>query len=431
MAEHIYDCIMSIFLMIEMILVARYVFFLPKLKNYKFERGFLALCFVANFLICFFITEEIWVLLFLFMIGIYFAVCNPKHPIRGFFLILPVLGLCTGYMTMILSIPVLVPGLSKTQEKIIGFLPDVISVLLLTLFLLFGKSWRENFQRELQYRKLAGWERILLNGSSSLLFLCSGMISGYEEDPIDLGAFLVIVSFCCLFLTIALVMMVLQSNKKAYYSGIALLNEHYLEAQVKHFEAYQNAQTETRRIRHDMKNHLHSLEYLLEQNDVEGARNYLQSMGIEIKQLEPAINTGNAFVDAICNGKNQIALQQNIRFVVEGKLPKETKIQNVDFGTIFSNALDNALEAVMELEKPFRWIRLELKSQGSMLLISFSNPTLKGSADKIGKTSKKDKMNHGFGLQNINLAVQRYGGEMHIEVKEQEETAIFCLEILL
>ncbi|OUP68374.1 hypothetical protein B5F10_20495 [Anaerotruncus colihominis] len=44
-----------------------------------------------------------------------------------------------------------------------------------------------------------------------------------------------------------------------------------------------------------------------------------------------------------------------------------------DLCTIFANALDNALEAVKDLEE--KWIDIRIRQQWRMLFITFRNPT--------------------------------------------------------
>ena len=52
--------------------------------------------------------------------------------------------------------------------------------------------------------------------------------------------------------------------------------------------------------------------------------------------------------------------------------------------------------------------------------------------DEIVKTSKKDTVNHGFGMENIRLTVERYKGSMRYNITKGEgEKKVFTLEIMM
>ena len=74
-------------------------------------------------------------------------------------------------------------------------------------------------------------------------------------------------------------------------------------------------------------------------------------------------------------------------------------------------------------------MKLELSHQGDIIFLRFVNPV--DTAPVAGNTSKTDKINHGFGLKNIRLAVEKYHGQMSTMLREQENETVFCLEIML
>lgn len=62
----------------------------------------------------------------------------------------------------------------------------------------------------------------------------------------------------------------------------------------------------------------------------------------------------------------------------------------------------------------------------------FTNPVIKAQIENsYGNTSKQDKVNHGFGLQNIRISTEKYQGEVNTAICEEKGSDIFSLEIML
>lgn len=241
------------------------------------------------------------------------------------------------------------------------------------------------------------------------------------------------ISIIVFLLAITIVIVIWQGNKQAYYQGIAQVNERYLKAELMHFQAYQQTQTETRRIRHDMKNHMACLNYYVQQKDWQAVQKYVSEICETVENIDYSLHCGNTLADAIINEKHQLALQKGIRFEIEGKMPEHTYMDPVDICTIFSNALDNGIEALdnNNIPKEWRWLRIEIGIQGKVMFLCFKNPVEDGrEMGSIRKTTKKDSIHHGFGLQNIEFATKKYNGDISVRV-EKGETRLFILEIML
>lgn len=433
MLEHIYNICCECLVIIIILMIAHFVFLEPRWK----KRQYILL--VVNFLIL--LTGEILIkseeraLLCLLCAGMDIGVTRRKHRIAGFFLVIPIMGICLGILMPLVSLPGVVFGI---PEEIQGDMLDIVTLLFLLLFLWRGKKWRRNFELELQYRKLQKWESRLLVFVGIILF-CVIMplidMTTIKSMGEEATAYVLLSSISALTLNITVIVLVMQGNKRAYYENIAALNESYLKAEIKHFQAYQETQTETRRIRHDMKNHMQSMLYLAKEGQYDALRQYLESLSFSVEHIDKELHCGNALVDAICNEKNQVAAHKGISFQIEGRMPETAKIEPVDICTIFANALDNAIEAAEQVDMEERWMKLEISSQGEILFLRFTNPIvdirMEDEADCNKKTSKSDKLNHGFGLQNIRISVEKYQGSMNTEILEDKKGNLFALEIML
>lgn len=103
-------------------------------------------------------------------------------------------------------------------------------------------------------------------------------------------------------------------------------------------------------------------------------------------------------------------------------------INAVDLYTLFGNAIDNALEAVIDLEEGYRVISLTTKLNGDLLSVNLKNyydGDLKFK-NNLPQTTKGDKNYHGFGLKSIKSIVEKYGGDMYVTARD----GVFNLNLL-
>ena len=434
MFGHIWKCIGAFLVILECVAVAKYIFRLPSLKNRKWDNVLLGIAIPVIVVLEQIFENEVAVWVFL-MVGFYFSICSKKHRIRGFCLIFPVIGLVYGIETLCGILLLLLPKRLAFEKR--AMLIDIFIMCFYFAFLIFGKNWRRRFEEEKEFREYSIKEKVCLNAISILLLCYAMTMYGIINEHIlaDITTLIVLTSLIMFILTFSIIALILQGNKKSYYHAMAVMNEYYLEAEVAHFEAYQKKQVETRRIRHDMKSHLQSLEYLLNEKDYEGAKEYLHEIGIEVKELTTDINTGNSIVDAIINEKQQTAWMYYITIQTEGRFVEAFHIKPVDLCTIFANALDNAIEATKEItDMGKRVIEIQIKSQGQFLCVVFENPinhTRESKENYIGSTSKKDTINHGFGLLNIQNAIKKYHGTMEMKIEQKNAMEYFILQIVM
>ena len=427
--EHIYQIFGELMIMAAMLLIAHYVFLEPKWR--KWQQTANLLCLPILILIEFLVKSEDRIVVVLLLVGLNISLARKKHRVRGFFLIIPIFGICLGLWQFEIFLPELLFGVSN--EKYLAVM-DYVTIILMLLFLGKGKKWRERFEMEMQYRKLQKWESRLLVGVGILIYgVTFPLLEDEQLSSMDdvLRMYVALIIFITLVLTVTVIVLVMQGNKRAYYKGLAELNERYLRAELKHFQAYQESQIETRRIRHDMKNHLQTIMHLANENNLEEIRSYLEKLNVSVGRTDMELYCGNHIADAICNEKNQYAKKCGIRFEIEGQMPKNLQMEAIDICTIFSNAIDNAIEAVsLMMEERQKWMHLKIQNQGDILFLQFTNPMLEG-RQKHAKTTKKDNVNHGFGLQNIRMTVEKYHGNMAAHMEQTENSRVFALEIML
>lgn len=190
---------------------------------------------------------------------------------------------------------------------------------------------------------------------------------------------------------------------------------------------YQDKQRDEERVKciyHDMKNHLLVLE---NKENTEETQKMAKKLREQIEDYEEYTHTGNDFLDVIIKDKTRIAKEKNIDFIVVIDFNNINFIETLDISTIFGNALDNAIEGVEKLPEEKRVIFVKAGKVNDFLSIVIENNYNPKIKLENKRTTKKDNFLHGYGIQNIENAVEKYNGTCTI-TKENEK---FALKILI
>ena len=140
-----------------------------------------------------------------------------------------------------------------------------------------------------------------------------------------------------------------------------------------------------------------------------------------ISSYDSFIKTGNETVDVILTAKEIICSKNHIRFtaMVDGKAIDF--IKESDIYSLLGNILDNAIEAVSKIEdEKKRVINLSIRKENGFLLISEDNYYIGDIVfeNSLPKTTKENKIYHGFGMKSVAIIVEKYRGNLKITAKD-------------
>jgi sensor histidine kinase regulating citrate/malate metabolism len=208
------------------------------------------------------------------------------------------------------------------------------------------------------------------------------------------------------------------------------LSQQQLKSQIEHYTDLYNAQRETRKIQHDMKNNLIAITGLLNKNLLKDAQDYINKLTGEIENTTAIVDTGFPTIDAILSAKIQQAAELNITINYKIIVDDEIIVDTMDLATLLANALDNAIEGSCGNENEKKSvITLNIYNTSEYLAINLENSTNNKIDTKIMNTNKPDIQNHGFGLQQIKAITTKYQGSTDIEF--DAETKKFRLLLLI
>lgn len=183
----------------------------------------------------------------------------------------------------------------------------------------------------------------------------------------------------------------------------------------------------TRRLKHDMKNHIMVAVSYLNNGEIEQAKNYLSDVLDNLNKTYSYIQTGNSVMNYIINSKLEKAHSKGIGFKAEiENLPFE-KMGSVDFSALLSNILDNAIEASEKTTDKFIYVAILKKRAYDTILVKNK---IDSSVIKVNPKLKSDKSNneqHGYGMKQIKTIAEKYDGIVDI----YEEDNMFCVNVMI
>ena len=203
----------------------------------------------------------------------------------------------------------------------------------------------------------------------------------------------------------------------------------FMQMQKEQYDYQLRQSVAVRRFKHDIINHVGALRELVNQKKTEDAKEYIDTIWNIQEGFDLKIHTGDSFLDVIMNYYLYLAAKQSIKFAVSGKLVGKMHLEMFDITTLMGNILQNAMEATIKADDPK--IQVEFIEHKKEFFIVVSNSVVEKPNIKkdFFMTSKRDKMNHGFGMKNIVAVVEKYYGEYYMESIEENGGKLFKISI--
>lgn len=121
-----------------------------------------------------------------------------------------------------------------------------------------------------------------------------------------------------------------------------------MNMQYKYYLNLQEYQLKIRKLYHDMNNHIICIQNVYGKNEF--ADKYIKDINKQIKECNTIFNTQNMILDVILSDKKSICDINNIDFLVDINFLECNFIEMPDICSIFSNIIDNAIEACSKIK---------------------------------------------------------------------------------
>jgi len=248
-------------------------------------------------------------------------------------------------------------------------------------------------------------------------------VDATQTSPLGIAA--ILTSVVLVYLT----MILIRNQQKAFqYKSEYELSQQRLNIQVEHYQKLYNAQREVRSIRHNISNNLLAISGLLSKKMIAEAKERIDGIYNEVKKTADIIDSGLPSVDAVINAKIAKAAESDIRIEHKILIDNDLFVDQFDVAILIANALDNAIEGLLRSEGVERVIKLDLVSMADYISILVENQSTGLIYDDF-RSSKAEKVNHGFGIEHMKAIAKKYDGD--VNPIYDPETKLFTVDILL
>ena len=177
---------------------------------------------------------------------------------------------------------------------------------------------------------------------------------------------------------------------------------------------------ETRRFRHDIRNHILCMQALIDEKDLNGLSDYIGKIMETLPMKKLNSYSDVRLLDVIVN--DIVAHNEGVELRWKGRIDNLGRMTPVQISILFSNLLNNAFEAAKQCEFPY--VNVELIRRDEMLYIYIQNPSANNFQEKNGDIgSSKLEDGHGYGIKNIKRVVNELDGEFELKIEELNESS--------
>ena len=226
--------------------------------------------------------------------------------------------------------------------------------------------------------------------------------------------FLTFSSILLIPLTVLTLILVLNIQyKNALLRQLSQTNQKMLILEKEQYKLLQDKNEALRSFRHDFNGHLLALQTYTEQQELDKLFQYINNLSTLQSDFK-IYSTKNIIVDAILNQIGE-TLPPTVTFKVSGQFNDTCFIDDFDLCTLFTNLLNNAVEALENLtSEKTKELYVEIEANSNEIQIRTMNTSRPYTDQELANltTSKKDAVNHGLGLINIRQVVNKYHGDL-------------------
>lgn len=213
-------------------------------------------------------------------------------------------------------------------------------------------------------------------------------------------------------------------SKNNYLENEKNLYRQQAKMQFQYYEREEAKYKEVRKLIHDIRNHIQIMEELYKNNS-NNAVEYAGEIHQILNNFDHKYYTSDKLLNIILNDKAQLMQEFEIKADIKVSDLSLDFMKDLDVTILFTNLLDNSIEAAKESREPFIKLRVNMVHQ-------FLSVSAENSCDRepihTNKGLRSRKVGHdGLGIKNMKEVIEQFGGDMNYEWKD----GVFYTKIML
>jgi len=221
------------------------------------------------------------------------------------------------------------------------------------------------------------------------------------------------------------------------YRNTAIINERagsmerLYQSQLQYYSLLKSEIAKTKRVRHDMRHHITLLNGFVKSQQYQKLADYTDEyrdivMEGDIPEYCP-INVINVLTHYYLLAAKENHIQLDIRCDLDSACRHEGQVQmsDADLCCLYSNLIENAMEACMRIKSGPRYIRIAVVCPGpGILMIQVINSCREAKQINRQFYSTKNSKNSGVGLLSIQAVTEKYHGNTSFKWNEKNQEFI-------
>lgn len=206
----------------------------------------------------------------------------------------------------------------------------------------------------------------------------------------------------------------IQEKNQKFMEMQILLQKEYDTA--KYFNALHKQDEKQKILIHDIRKHLRSIAELNEKNETEKITTYIEQI-VQSSDLQDSIRVcDNDLLNTIIFRVKQQCREVGTSFITDIRAGCIEFLSEYDITALFSNLLDNAMDATKNIPDAFIELSVTPHSSKDLIITMMnsckSNPFLWKDQRLI--STKKNPWRHGYGMKSVQRVIKKYDGNSRL-----------------
>lgn len=232
----------------------------------------------------------------------------------------------------------------------------------------------------------------------------------YGPRDEDISINIVIFGGVLMIANIAMLYIISGIEKATEHEQDTRLLKQQISLQAENYNALKKNYNVQRKSTHEFERHIQVLKDLLDREEYDSAKNYVQTLQANRTLRVFCINSNNPVINVVLNQKHQLAQENGITMRAQVNDLSSISYRTDELVVLLSNLLDNAIEACLRLDGRKEILCTILKEDSVYISIRNTSKPIAIVNNEI-PTSKPDVTEHGFGIPAVKYILEQLNAE--------------------